>query len=342
MARNAKPWLRASNKTWYVWHRGKQVSLGTNKTKAMAKWHRMALQRPTKSCTVEDLIKRYWRWLKNERSEETVSRRKPILKSFLDFLQTSEKKKQASELSPALVQEWANTWKNPTTRGDRIGLIKSICNWGIEYDYLEVNPVAKLKRPAANIRQDFIPADLWQKVLDLATDQVFREWLLTMISTGCRVTEMFKLEARYFDNGRFTLPITLSKGRKKSRVIYIPNEVLPTIQRLLKENPEGPIFLNKNRKPWNRNSIRCRFRRFKKELEMPDLTATTLRHSFAHWRLTNGQDSLTVAKLLGHASTEMLAKRYGHLEQNPDYMKSAANLISLPIPNITPPPTSVE
>src|SRR5262245_23960252 len=190
MPRSAKPWYRKQTKCWYVWHRDKQVNLGSDKAAAMRKWHRMSLQRPTAPCTIEELIRKYWRWLKNELAKETVSRRKPILKSFLTSLTAGERKRQANTLTPTMVQEWANGWKNPITRGDRIGLIKSVCSWGVDYDLLDANPIAKLKRPAAIIRQEFIPPDLWQKVFALATDESFRDWLTVCLSSGARVAEM--------------------------------------------------------------------------------------------------------------------------------------------------------
>jgi integrase len=80
-----------------------------------------------------------------------------------------------------------------------------------------------------------------------------------------------------------------------------------------------------------------RFRRFKRLLKMPKLCATTLRHSFAHHRLTIGQDALTVAKLMGHSKVTMLATRYGHIDSNAEYMAAAANIVSLPP---TPGPTA--
>lgn len=331
MARSAKPWLRKATGNWYVCHRGRQVNLGPDKAAALRKWHRMALQRPVGPCTIEQLIRRYWVWLKRERAKETVSRRKPVLKSFLKSLTAGERKKQANTLTPSMVQDWADKWPNPTTRGDRIGLIKNVCSWGVDYELLDASPIAKLKRPTAIIRQEFIPPDLWQKVLALATDEPFRDWLTVCLSSGARVAEMFKFTAAHFDGTKFTLPITDSKGRKKSRVVYVPDDALPIVQRLIKENPGGALFRNRKGKAWNKNSIRCRFRRMKRELKMPMLTATTLRHSFAHWRLTMGQDSLTVAKLLGHVDTAMLARRYGHVEQNSEYMKASANFAPLPI-----------
>jgi integrase len=147
---------------------------------------------------------------------------------------------------------------------------------------------------------------------------------------------MFKFAAAHFDGEKFTLPISSSKGRKRSRVVYVPKESLPIVRRLVKENPTGPLFRNSKGRPWDKNSIRCRFRRLKRELGMPGLTATTLRHSFAHWRLTLGQDSETVAKLMGHVDTTMLSRRYGHVEQNTEYMKKSANFARLPIGKANP------
>lgn len=94
----------------------------------------------------------------------------------------------------------------------------------------------------------------------------------------------------------------------------------------MKENP----LLNSKGRPWNKNSINCRFKRSKKELEMPKLCATVLRHSYAHYRLTNGQEALTVAELLGHRDTRMLAERYGKIGRNREYMYREATRIAFP------------
>ena len=203
-------------------------------------------------------------------------------------------------------------------------------NWAMSMGYIDSNPIAEMPKPSRVVRQDFLPPDTWQKVLDLATDQEFRDFLTVMLLTGVRVQEMFKFEAKHLDGARFVLPISKSKGRKRSRVVYLPPEALEIVKRLVELNPDGKLFRNRQGKPWNRNSIRCRFRRMKRELNMPDLTATTLRHSYAHYRLTSGQDALTVAKLMGHVDTRMIATRYGHLESNSDYMQEAANQIGFP------------
>ncbi len=323
-----RPWFRKSNKTWYVQIRGRQVNLGKNKTEAHAKYRKLMAQSGA-DMRINDVLLAYYRWLKKERSPETVKTRAKVLKSFAKF----SGKMRVSALRPFHVQEWIGRQKrvkSPTTVNTRVTLIIGALNWGVKMGYIGENPIAGMPKPTPVVRQEFIPANLWQDVLALATDEPFRNWLAFMLATGARVTEMFKLEAGYFDGRVFTLPIAKSKGKKRSRAIVVPDDMLPLVKQLIAENPAGPIFRNRRGVPWNRNSIRCRFRLLKRKLKMPTLTATTLRHSYAHHRLTSGQDSLTVAKLLGHVDTRMLATRYGHLEANTDYMIGAANQIRFP------------
>ncbi|TWT86640.1 site-specific tyrosine recombinase XerC [Pseudobythopirellula maris] len=113
-------------------------------------------------------------------------------------------------------------------------------------------------------------------------------------------------------------------------MVCLPPEALEVIKRLAEKWPEGPLFRNPRGIPWSRISVRLCFRRLKEKLGMPKLCATTLRHSFAHHRLTSGQDALTVAKLMGHVDTRMLATRYVHLDANPEFMQNAANQTSFP------------
>jgi integrase len=212
-----------------------------------------------------------------------------------------------------------------------------VMNWAKSMGYVDRNPIEGMPKPSAHVRQDFLPPDTWSKVLELATDQPFRDYLTVMFSSGARPVEMGKFEACQLNGNRLILPIEKSKGKKRSRVVYLPDDALQIVLRLAKTYPIGPLFRNSAGNPWNKDSIRCRFRRLKRELKMPTLTPTTLRHSFAHYRLSSGQDALTVAKLLGHVDTRMVATRYGHLEANVEYMTAAANGVSFPSPLATSP-----
>jgi integrase len=339
-----KPWLRASTGTWYVQIDGKQVNLGKDESKAHAKLRAMLDSGAHGDYTVRQVVTAYWDWMKKNLAESTYERRKEPLESFSAFVSP---KLKATALRPLHVQRWVDAndkakvnskagtvetdrLVSPTTVGDRIGLIKGMMAWAKSMGYAERNPIEDMPKPTARIRQEFLPANIWPRVVALALDQPFRDYLTVMLSSGARPTEMLKFEAANLDGNRFILLIEKSKGKKRSRVVYLPDDALAIVKRLAKQYPHGKLFRNPEGVPWNKSSIRGRFKRLKRELEMPTLSPTVLRHSFAHHRLSSGQDALTVAKLMGHVDTRMLATRYGHLDANSDYMTSAANGVAFP------------
>lgn len=343
MTRIPKPWKRKSDGAYYIQIDRKKVYLSKDRKTALEKYKRiLQTGKAPNDITVRAVLDAYWNWLVKHRSPETSSRRKPLLTSFGESVAASLK---ADALRPYHVQKWLDgndRIKSDTTRHTRITLIIAVFTWAKKMRYIDANPIADMPKPSPTTRQEFVPADLWPKVLALATDDEFKHFLTVMLATGCRVTEITRFEAQHFDGHRLVLPISESKGRKRSRVVYLPNDgALAIVQRLVAKHPEGKLFRNRRGNPWDKSSIKIRFRRLKDKLKMPWLTATHLRHSFAHHRLTQGQDSLTVAKLLGHVDTTMLARRYGHLEQATDFMQNAANQIAFPLPPSEPPSPSV-
>jgi len=217
-----------------------------------------------------------------------------------------------------------------TTERDYITLIAGVFKWAKAKGYVSHNPLAEIEKPAANTRQEFVKFEDWGTLINFAIGQPFKDYITVMLYTGARATEMLKFEAAHFDKNRLVLPMKSSKGKKRSRVVYMPDAALEIVKRLVKQHPTGKLFRNTDGRGWNKDSIGSRFKRLKRLMKMPSLTPTTLRHSFAHHRLTSGQDSLTVAKLMGHVDTRMIATRYGHLEENATYLRSAANGVSFP------------
>lgn len=332
--RTPKPWKRSQNGSWYIELDGKQINLGKDKQVAMERYHQLMsarrLGKDVAHVTVRQVLDAYWGWYKKTHAESTVNHRTPVLQSFAKSVSA---KLRARDLRGHHVQSWLDKEfpdNGPSTLGTYIATIKAAMNWAVAQGYLESNPIAKMPKPRPKMRQEFVPADLWPKVLELATDQEFRDFLTVMLSAGCRPQEIVRFEARHFDGTRIVLELENSKGQKRNRVVYLPDDALGIVQRLAKEFPEGKLFKNRKGKPWDKNSITSRFRRLKTLLGMPKLCATTLRHSFAHHRLTSGQDALTVATLMGHADTKMISQRYGHLSANSSYLKAAANQVKIP------------
>jgi site-specific recombinase XerD len=324
-----KLWYRKQTKTWYVTFNGKQKSLGRDEEAARKKYHELLAQngRPAADESVYNLCNRYLAYYKANLAEGTFVIRRRHLRRFTDQL---GKRLLTSQVKPFHVRdvleeqykECSGTYKH-----DAVTYIKAVFSWSLEQGYIDKNPLVAVKKPRRGMRETFLKAVEWQRVLDAASDERFREYLVVAFSSGARPQEMRKIEARHvdLDGQRIIFPTEESKGRKHSRVIYLDDLAFEIIKRLCEEWPQGMIFRNRRGRPWSKDAIKDRFKRLKEKLNMPGLCATVLRHSFAHHKLISGVDSLVVSELMGHVDGRMLATRYGHLEDNGDFMRNAAN-----------------
>ena len=128
--------------------------------------------------------------------------------------------------------------------------------------------------------------------------------------------ELRTMEARRLqpDLALFVFPKEESKGRKKSRVVYLTDTAFAIAQRLVDAHPTGAIFRNNRGKPWTADGTGCRFYRLAKKLGRR-YALYDFRHSFAHRMLLSGMDSMTLSELMGHKDLTMLKKVYGNLDK---------------------------
>ncbi|MEX2140513.1 MAG: site-specific integrase [Pirellulales bacterium] len=329
--REPKPFFRRQTQSWYVQIGNQQISLGRNKEAAWEEYHQiMAARRseqPTPNDSVVSIINKHLAWLKANRAEGTFNR---AMQHLPHFGQHIGPKMRVSALRPFHVQEWLDEKYANCSDGYRntvVTTIKRAFSWAAEFGYIHASPIAKMPKPPAGVREFVVSSDQWQAVLDAATDTAFREFLVVMLVSGARPQEMCRMEKRHFQPNfrRVQFPASESKGKKTPRSIYLPDEAFAIVSRLVEKQGEGYIFRNRLGNPWNKDSVNCRFRRMKRVLKLPKLCAYTLRHSYAHHRLVSGMDAHVVSKLLGHSDMRMLATRYGHLEQKPDYLATQAN-----------------
>lgn len=331
--RQPKPFFRKQTQTWYVQLNGRQINLGPNEKAAWAEYHKLMASR-TKAIGAGSLAKvldRYWRHIKVNLAKSTLDRRRPILKSFATFCGNLP----ANKLQPHHVLDWlAKSYKDAsaTYQHTLMTTIKAGTAWCAEVGLMDHDPLKGLRKPRPTVRQEFVPYERWDELLSYCgpPGDPFRLLVEFMLQTGCRAEEVFRIEHHHvaLDKRQIILPITESKGRKRSRVIWLSDRAVDIVRLAGSRSPlgqSGLLFLNTRGNPWRKNSVSCRFRALKKKMQMPSLCATTLRHSFAHHRLTIGQDSHTVSRLMGHVDGRMLETRYGHLDANVQFMQEAAN-----------------
>jgi integrase len=318
-------WQRKQTGAWYVEIGGRQINLGRDK-KAAARKEAELVAGVTDPGTyrAEELLELYWEWFEKNRATTTVVRRKPRLVSLSEHLGP---KLRAADVRPHHIERWiAAAEVGPATQYELAVVAKAAFNWAVEMGYLTRNPIDGMRVGERGRREHFIPRDQWQTVIDACRRPSARDLVTFLLHTGIRCQEVLRLEAGMLVDERCVMVPTKRRiGKIKTRPVWLNDTALEIFKRLARE---GIVFRNSDGRPWNRNSVNCLFKRLKKKTGWEWLNATICRHSFAHHRLTVGQDSLTVQKLMGHSSGRMLSERYGHLEENSEFMGKEANRFS--------------
>ena len=151
----------------------------------------------------------------------------------------------------------------------------------------------------------------------------------TLQESGCRPGEVMKVKAADVDlaAGTWVLRGKDFEATGELRTIYLTTALSELTRRLVARQPIGPLFRNKDGRPWTRHAIRNRFQRKKdckrgKKIDK-GVTAYTYRHSFITDALANGLPEKVVAELVGHRSTAMMAN-YAHLDTKEELRRRAA------------------
>jgi integrase len=186
-------------------------------------------------------------------------------------------------------------------------------------------------KPRRKRRETVYTADQWQKIRAEVKDQAFGDLLDFLWATGCRPIEARILSSEHVDlkNAIAILPPSDAKGERHERVIFLPDEAVAICKRRIESQGDGRVFVNLRGTPWTKDAIACRFKRIREKLKIP-MCAYAVRPTFATDGLSRGFDSLTLAQIMGHADTSMLARHYAHLSRNPAYLREVARKLRDP------------
>jgi integrase len=156
-----------------------------------------------------------------------------------------------------------------------------------------------------------------------ACDPEFRPMVEAALQTGCRYGELTRLRVHDFNPDAGTLAIRRSKSGKPRHVVLTDEGV--GLFRQLSTGRGG-------NEPLLRRASGSAFRGWDQILPMieavkrakitPAITFHGLRHTWASLAVMNGVPPMVVAKNLGHSSTQMVEKHYGHLA--PSYIADAS------------------
>ena len=324
--------VRNGKTRFYASVDGEQIQLGTTKGAAEKKLKELLNGRPKQTGPnprVEELVDKFLAWSAKNNEPGTYGWYKRHLDHFKAYLPGGLRLAQLKRfhLTNWLGEQYPGTSANYRNGAGRCA--KRAIQWCEDEQLIEVrSPLAKAKLPTPERRELTIDENQWRALLKLLENRWghnyddFRDLLTVIWETGCRPFEARIVEARFFDrvNRCWRFPTKMSKGKKRQRVVYLTDEAYAITERRALTQPEGPIFRQEKGGPWDKNAARCKFRRLKDKLALPELCSYTLRHSFATRMLQAGVDSHVVAKLLGHTSTRMLEERYSHIDSKPGFL----------------------
>lgn len=140
-----------------------------------------------------------------------------------------------------------------------------------------------------------------------------RELVLGALYTGCRVTELERLRVRDVAQNVFGLYVQASKSGS-ARFVFLPDEGLAFFLAMIEgRGQDEPVFLHKDGRSW-RGRHKHLFRQAVAEAQLPaGFVFHGLRHTYASQLVQAATPLLVVSQQLGHATTDTVARTYGHL-----------------------------
>ncbi len=144
-------------------------------------------------------------------------------------------------------------------------------------------------------------------------------FLLISLHTGARKSAVLGLKWSDIDLKRGFInykrgEVSKIKGRS---IVPISQRLMTTLKWAKKYGTDiGYVFPNKK---GHIKDIKKAFNTLKNKADMPHIFPHVLRHTFATWEVISDTPIHAVAKMMGHTTSNMVEKTYGHL--SPNYLK---------------------
>lgn len=328
-----EPFFRRFDGWWYVQIGKQQIKLAAGEDNEDAAWRAyyrvMAEHGPAtpaaalRDPTVTAVCNLFLDFSEKAHAPRTYDWYRGFLEDFCLFAG----KLRLSELDSSHIVAWLD--RHPDWKGTRRGAIiavKRAFNHAYNEGKIETNPLRTVKKPPARARERFLTREERQRIFDNYPEgDCFRDFLFALENTGCRPGEVSMVTAAHVDlrNSIWVLDEHKTEhATGEPRVVILTPEMTALTRRLIEQHPEGPLFRNENGRPWNRNAIRCRFRRVREKLKLGgDLVAYLYRHAVCTDLLESGTGIAQAAELLGHKGTEMIMRHYNKLRERRQHLR---------------------
>jgi integrase len=155
-----------------------------------------------------------------------------------------------------------------------------------------------------------------------ACDPGFRPLVQAALQTGCRYSELARLEVADFNPDAGKIAVRKSKTGKARHVVLTEEGAAFFADVCAGRGGHDLMFRRANGEPWQKSHQGVPMLEAVARAKItPPISFHGLRHTWASHAVMNGVPLLVVAKNLGHSDTHMVEKHYGHLA--PSYIDDA-------------------
>ncbi|WP_096636457.1 site-specific tyrosine recombinase/integron integrase [Clostridium cochlearium] len=248
-------------------------------------------------------------------SEKTLYNYKLHLEKFADTIVKPVNMITTNDIRIYLAMLSRSKNLKQTTLGTEISILKSFFGWLFNEEYIEKNPMIKIKSPKKEKRlRKSLNVEELERLRDACKTLRERALLEFLFSTGCRLSELVSINISDIDWNTQSLRI-IGKG-KKERIIYFSPKAKLYLKKYLNSRIDNNTALFvASKMPYNRLGNRSVQREISKISKRAGFTKSIfphlLRHTMATLALQSGAALTTVQKLLGHedpGTTEIYAE----------------------------------
>lgn len=241
-------------------------------------------------------------------AQNTIDSYTKYVNEMMEYISKSE-----NEINYADLLNWQNSLSKYSNSSInlRIAAVKKYFNYLYFIKEINENPVTELESLPINHKEKmYMNKDMIKAMLDATTNIRNKAIILTIVTTGVRVSELVGLTRYQYEHmtGEDNREIILRETkRNKERTIYINDETKNAIDNYLTTRTDDcdRLFVSFQNGPIHRNNLCLTLKNIAKKAGVSnweDICAHGLRAACATIMNENGVDIPTISKVLGHSS----------------------------------------
>ena len=278
-------------------------------------------QKVEPSITVAEFKQEYISYLTPTKSSHYISSINYSFREFINFVGDIP----ITKIDIRIIDKFIITSYSRTQRGAHLfyRTLKAALNKAIEWNYISVNPFAKIKFPKLSKSfPAFISEDELLIILANIPYQHLKDIFTVAFYTGLRLGELINMQWNWIDFFQNHITVKCSEGfttkSKKERIVPMSEKVKSifiTRFNLAVHQPDEVVFYRINKRKLHQETISKQFKQAVRKSNLNEkIHFHSLRHSFASLLAQKGVSLYIVKELLGHedlATTQI----YSHLQK---------------------------